>query len=575
MSEPLGTRSLRELLRIVFARRRAIVLILIVLTGATLAACLKATKVYESSVTFLAREPRPQNPTAQPVSTDRSLEVFIKTQYELVTSDVVLSRTLVAMDEPDSPLVREWEAVHAAVDALDRAPTTTQPDAGVALEQQRMKLAADLHSVLVRLDDEVERRLSDPAGGESFREQLRRFAKRVKVETPGGEQIALSEIFRILVTVPGPPMEARRAADLLARHYIDRYREVQAELGGRSAEFIRTRLEAYKRQRLAPAEANLRAFLEQELDSPSDLAILEQLSKSGTEAGRQIVVRRFQEESITLDAELAGVLQIKQQLLEQLPAKLWGDKPRTDSAGRLTVPDVANLAEDRISADDPALIEATIIIPEETLKNNIVINQLKSKEVALIVEVNRLEVEYKADYRGVKDKLAEIANTRRQILREIIGEASARDIAAAILSARQDEIRRKIEDETHRLDRISRQLVRYQELQHEIRVAREEHSRMSADLSSAEQFENQEAGSITIAVIDPARVPDVRRPAFPNTPLYVSLAAVVALLMGVAYAFVADYYDHTFRSIAEAERYLGVPVVGSIGTRRKGLLRRL
>ena len=190
-------------------------------------------------------------------------------------------------------------------------------------------------------------------------------------------------------------------------------------------------------------------------------------------------------------------------------------------------------------------------------------------------EVNRLEVEYKADYRGVKDKLAEIANTRRQILREIIGEASARDIAAAILSARQDEIRRKIEDETHRLDRISRQLVRYQELQHEIRVAREEHSRMSADLSSAEQFENQEAGSITIAVIDPARVPDVRRPAFPNTPLYVSLAAVVALLMGVAYAFVADYYDHTFRSIAEAERYLGVPVVGSIGTRRKGLLRRL
>lgn len=563
------TRSLRELSRVLFSRWLMVFFIIAAVTGATLAACLKAPKSYRSSVTFLAKEPRPQNPTAQQVSADRSLEVFIKTQNELITSQTVLARTLVLLRAPKSELAQDWAQAREALEQHDTMKTgTSDASRDAAREAVLARFAASLAAV----DKEVERLIADTWDGADFREDLRRLARRVKVETPGGEQIALSEIFTITVTMPGEPQQAWRATDLLARSYVDRYRQLQAQSGGKSAGFMRTRLEGFRAQRLAKAEADLRAFVENELDSPSDVGILEQLSKSGTEAGRQIVVRRFQEELIDIDGQLAGAVQLKRELLEQLPEALWGQDPRQGADGELAVPRIENLGEDKLPDTHPALVDVVTIIPEDTVKNNVVVNQLKSKEVALLIELNRLRVEFSPQYREVRDKQAEISRTRRQILRELIGEAAARDIAASILKARHTEIKTQLESEMQRLDRTTRQLVRYQELQNELAVAREEYRRLSADLASAEQFQNQEADAITLSIVDPARLPDADRPAFPNTILFTLVAAAVGLLLAVAYAFLADHFDHTFRSIGDAERYLGVPVVGSIGRHRYGLL---
>lgn len=562
---------MRELARVVFSRWVMVFFIMAAITGATLAACLKAPKAYRSSVTFLAKEPRPQNPAAQQVSSDRSLEVFIKTQNELITSQTVLARTLAMLRLPESAMAQRWTRARQAIEHLDASPASSGVDA--AADVARRAAMDELGQSLAEIDREVERMLRDAVTGADFREDLRQFAKRVKVETPGGEEIALSEIFTIGVTIPGPPERAMRAADLLARSYIDRYREVQAESGGKSAGFMRDRLDAFKNQRLAQAEAALRSFVENELDSPSDVGILEQLSRSGTEAGRQIVVRRFQEELISIDGELAEAVQLKRELLEQLPEALWGDQPRRVADGELTVPRIENLAETVLPDDHAVLVDVVTIIPEDIVKNNVVINQLKGKEVALLIELNRLQVEYNSGYRAVRDKQTEIARTRRQILRELVGEASAQDIAASLLQARQKELKTRLAAESDRLDRTTRQLVRYQELQHEVAVAREEYRRLAADLASAEQFQGQEADAITISVIDPARLPDESRPAFPNTLLFTILAAGVGVLLSIAYAFLADHFDHTFRSIGDAERYLGVPVVGSIARHRYGLVR--
>lgn len=565
------TRTLRELSRVLFARWLMVLFIIAAVTGATLAACLKAPKAYRSSVTFLAKEPRPQNPMAQQVSSDRSLEVFIKTQNELIRSQTVLARTLVLLKNPDSDLARQWRESREALNQFDRTESS-QLDA--TRDERRAAAIARLASSLAALDAEVDRLIKNPVQGAEFREDLRKLDKRVKIETPGGEQIALSEIFTITVTLPGEPEHACQAADLLARSYVDRYRELQSETGGKSAGFMRVRLDAFRRQRLAKAEADLRSFVENELDSPSDVGILEQLGKSGTEAGRQIIVRRFQEELIDIDGQLAEAVQLKRELLEQLPEVLWGQDAREGADGELTVPRIENLNEDVLPDNHPALVDAVTIIPEDTVKNNVVVNQLKSKEVTLLIELNRLLVEYSPQYREVLDKQAEIARTRRQILRELVGEASARDIAASILQARYDEIKTQLENESRRLDGTTRQLVRYQELQNELAVAREEYRRLSADLASAEQFQNQEADAITISIVDPARLPDADRPAFPKTTLFTIIAAAVGLLLAVAYAFMADHFDHTFRSIDDAEQYLGVPVVGSIGRYRSGLVRR-
>ena len=565
MNESLPTRTLRELSRIFFARFPAVLAIVVIITGATLAACLVAPRAYRSSVTFLVREPGARNPSAQQVSSDRSLQVFVKTQYELITSETVLARSLVLGRDAAGGIRAPWAAARRTLDAVEC--TATRPS-----ELERAQAHAAWRAAMVALDQEVERQLADPAQGPALRDEVRKLARRLKVQTAGySDEIALSETFTVQVTQPGEPEDARRAADLLSASYIDRYREVQAGSGSRSVDFLQNRVDGFRKDQLGRAETNLREFVEKVLESPADVGILEQLSRSGTEAGRQIVVRRFQEELITLDGELAESAQLKQQLLEQLPDRLWeGREPGAINAR--SVPAVESLAEATLPDSDPVLTSAVIIIPEATLKNNVVVSQLKAKEVDLIIEVNRLKVEYLDDSRTVRDKLAEIARTRRQILRELIGEVAALDIKSSVLAARQKEIRQKMEVELARLNRITGQLVRYQELQNEVNVAREEYRRMSADLASAERFAGQEADAITLTVIDPARMPDPDRPAYPNTPLYTALAAIVGVLLAGAYACLADHFDHSLRSTEQAERYLGVPVVGSIGQQRRGLL---
>jgi len=558
MAEAIGTRTLRELSRVVFARLGVVIAIVTLVTGGTLVACLVAQKHYQSAVTFLVKEPRPQNPTAQQVSIDRSLEVFVKTQNELITSETVLARTLMLfeLERKDSPVVRQWVAAR---------------DAWLAEASQANWKA--FKAALAQVDKEVQNRLEDPVLGSKFQNEIRRFTKRVKVETPGGEDIAMSEIFTVTVTQPGVPKDAWRAADLLANSYIDRYREVQTRSSSKSASFIETRLAAVRREKLTTAEAALDDFVNNELKSPSDMVILEQINKAGGEVSKQILLGRLQEQLVDIEARAAEDMRLKEQLLEQLPAGLWEGGRRTrDAAGQLTVPNVSRLDEKVLKNDDPILTDIVTIIPEDTLRTNVVVAQLKTKEVDLLIQLNRMKVEYRDDYQGVRDKITEIASTRRQVLRELIGEAAALDIKIAVRKARQEEITRRTEEEATDVSRITMLLTRYQDLLQQLQLARDEYRQLSSDLAAARQFQGQGADAITINIVDPARIPDVKRPARPLTVLYTIIAFAVGLLLAGAYAFLADHFDHTLQTIEEAERYLGVPVTGSIAKRGAGLL---
>jgi uncharacterized protein involved in exopolysaccharide biosynthesis len=548
MADTLGSRTLRELARVIFARFWIIIIMVALLVGSTWYACKQAKKHYASSVTFMMREPRPRNPVAREVSSDRSLQVFVKTQRELMTSEPVLARTLVLMQlPPESSLLKEWQQTRSL----------WQQDANENMNAAGERWAK-FNKVLAELDQKVNELRKRPG----FREDLRKFARSVEVKSAGGQDIALSEIFKLTVTQPEPTTRAREAAELLAKNYLDRYRELQSQISSNATEMMRVRAKNLRKQRLEEAEKALDQFINEELETTSDLAILEQLRRSGTEAGRQIIVRGLQEEIIAREGELAEANQLQQQILEQLPAKLWEHKNRRDENKHLIVPTMARV--DKLADDDPVLTDMVTIIPEQTLKNNVVINQLKTSEVGLITTLNRLKVEYQEQADPVQNKLREIVKTRRQILREMIGEAQALDIQIATLTARQQEIREKLEREQQQLNRVTAKLFRYQQLQNEMDLARKEYAQAASDLASAVANQQQEAEGITISIIENAELPDPQHPAYPQPLLYTLIAAVVGLLLAVAYAFLADHFDHTLNSIEDSERYLGLPVVGSL-----------
>lgn len=66
----------------------------------------------------------------------------------------------------------------------------------------------------------------------------------------------------------------------------------------------------------------------------------------------------------------------------------------------------------------------------------------------------------------------------------------------------------------------------------------------------------------SVKVVDPPQLPIL--PKQPRKSLILALSAVMGLLLGVAYALASELLDHTFKSEADVERVLGVPLLASV-----------
>jgi succinoglycan biosynthesis transport protein ExoP len=55
-----------------------------------------------------------------------------------------------------------------------------------------------------------------------------------------------------------------------------------------------------------------------------------------------------------------------------------------------------------------------------------------------------------------------------------------------------------------------------------------------------------------------------RSPAKPNVPIYMALAALVGLIMGVGLAFFLEYLDTSVKTLEDVEKFLGIPVLAVI-----------
>ncbi len=593
MPEAFATRTLRELTRIVFSHLLGMIIIVVLLTGGTYIACKKADPVYESSVTILVKQPKRISTRIQEVSPDRSLQVFIKTQREMILSDLVLSRTMALLEDAD--LYQRWSKKRQAVlDATEKAAVTKDrteaKDALKGIEEARASLAAIFEEVDKAGQTLISTRQAD----------LRRFRKQMDVETPGGEAVGMSEVFDITARLRDtvgykPGQRAQRGADVLAACYVDRYWEVQKQSFQNTSDLVQERLDGLKDTALAPAQKALNTFLSEQLGKATpgkvpttqaesvlnmaDVVILEQLLKSGTEAGAQIVRRRFEEEKIRLGTELARAENLQKQISEQLE-----EVARTEVLTRKNVndlearamelakpsPDAAKDTEWQKELEQIAatLFEMTdeprIIVPQEVLKNNDIVNKMKRKLADLIIDRNKLRGQYAPTYRELMDLYVEIARAKLEIIEELRAEKKALDVQIQTTKAQQDQVAQQIALVTRKLDALAKLLPEYDRLQADLKTARINYAALETELLQAQADEQRSRKEITIQLLDPASVPDPDRPAVPWTPVYTFVAFVVSFLLALAYAFLADHFDHTLRSIHEVERYLGAQVLGSI-----------
>ncbi|HKQ47435.1 MAG TPA: hypothetical protein VJZ71_05155 [Phycisphaerae bacterium] len=538
MKDPYGSRSLREIARIPF-RHWFLLSFMVALGGVgTYMVCeYYAPRQYRSSVGLIF-QPQDKNPMSADGGGERAIEVFVKAQQQIVMSDLVLARAKVISE--DESLREKWYCLR------ESGPSAVRDDRAKGAE-----LEAGVVEFLTK--GEVQRRVDELLG--PMRDDLIRFAQGIKLETPGGEVVGMTGTFSLIVDRPGPRdiphshLIARYAADILADMYIFRYQQIQQQLNNPPVGLMDNVIAEYRTE----VSRRLNAYQSFVEANAEKVGVLEQLLKSGTEDGVQGVLSKIREDDVTLDMLLARDQAMYGVLKKSLPASA------------LEYGGIARMSDEEVAA---SLSRVSV----DFFRENAAYVEQTKMIATLEGRVTRVETQFMEESRDLRDARHQLSTARRQLLQTIAAHVQG---LAGSVAAREEQKRLNealMVKASNEQKEIHSQLATYARLKNEFEVAQKQLEKLEEEGIAAMSSKRFAKEAVTISKLDAATTPNPDKPVAPLTGVCTAVAVAVSLLLGLALAFMADHYDQTLRTTLEAERYLGIPVLGSITKRGRGLV---
>jgi len=543
MHDPHSKKSARELMGVFFRNWKMMLATVVVLTGGTWLACsLIATPVYRSQVSLIFKEPRNDNSTSVD-SSERNLEVFVKAQQQILQSDLVVARTKVIAE--DETLRSQWLNLRSELETAQRSGQNV-----TAIQQ--------------RIDGFLTRGAGKQEGTVSYKvhhllehdqEELRKFKKSIELETPGGERVALTESFVVKVDRPGPKSraesfkDAHYAADILADMYMARHRQLQTALTAPAAKVMETVIDEIDKD-VETKRKNYEAFVQK---YPADIGVLEQLTKSGAEQGVQIVLTKIREEDARLQLRLA-----KAKALQEVIAK--------------DMPEAASGPGGIESLSDDELTNVAMNLAPEVLADNPVVLAMRTKVAEAAAKRAKLSAQYTPEARNMRFLAEEVTQLKRQLAQTVVGYTRSLQVtiktAEEQLAKNREIMSRTLEEQNE----TTRKLAEYIRKKNDLETAERQLADLKKERVNAEASSLRARDMVTIRKLDEASMPNPSKPASPKTMLWTAVAFIASVLLGTSMAFGRDHFDHSLRSTDEAERYLGIPVVGTVKRYGGGLV---
>jgi uncharacterized protein involved in exopolysaccharide biosynthesis len=518
MADTYTSRTLRELLRIVASRFLGMVLIFLIIVGAVVAASFYAPKWYRSEVQMMASPTRITNPLAGKATSQREqVSLFVMTQREIILSESVLGAALMMLDNPNY------------------APKTRlAKDTGYTLPE---KLLKEL-----------------PAFISENTEQIRQLKKRVTVVTPGGPDATFTQTFKILVDWPeirkegnGDTREERRAkaaedcrklADYIVQAYLSRYQQLEAKRTAAAKKFLEEKSLAAAEKRVEQAKealeteaGNLGADL---------LPVASIVGKQGIDSGAAKLVTELESGINTVEARLAELAALKTAVEQQLT----------------------------VAQRDPSLMA----VPDEVTDGNPVITQLQQEISDLEMKLNGLTPKYTEQYQKIQTTKGELKEAYRDLVKEMQKQQQRIATTIQIKRAERTNLMARLAKFTADMKRIGPQAIRYNRLQEALAAAIDNYNEQEKEFLESEQAESLAEDPVLVSVVDGASTPDPNHPRRPILWLNILIACVGGLILALVYAFLADHFDHTIKSVDDAERYLGAPVVASVPKMKRRII---
>lgn len=523
MSEAYTSKTLREIVRVLASRFVGMIVIGVVVLASVAAATWYAPKSYRSQINILAKPAKSGNPLEPPVTSAREqVSLFVAMQREIIMSDYAVASAILALGGEHIP------PYEPPADGGEPDPKTAE------------------------WDRKVQHYIS-PAPGQrdgGHLEYLAKVKKRIEVVTPGGPDATFSQTFTIRVDWPedrtaeakdaadklklsSRQLAARRAHDFTAALY-EAYRARSIRL---ETEQSREASAFFTKNALVDAQKNLddavSAMAEFNTEIKGDLLGVINLTSrytGGAETGVASLTTRFQGEIDSLQDRKSEVAALLKEVQQQLA------KP----------------------ADED------IVVPDAITTKNPSVTTLQDKILTLKLSMNGLLSRYTEAYQEYKNTKLEHESAQAELRDEMKRHEERLQQELRVVDARLAKLAEVLKVHTDRADVLASKTAKYEQLRNAVTTAQTIFDKENERVVNAATAEKLAANPILVRRLDLPSRPDPDKPRRPIAWLNLLVAAVGAMVLALIYAFVADRFDPSIKSIDDAEAFLSVPVLASV-----------
>lgn len=361
--------------------------------------------------------------------------------------------------------------------------------------------------------------------------------ERIRVSQKGNTDIAA------IRAQAGDPEEAARIANTYAETYVEYTLEDNKRVARSIRQFTESQLKKVE-QELAAYEQALTAMK----DSIGAYSALAMEDPTGSAGEIFTTLNR-------LEIELATALAERDQAQNQLAVLEEELKDRGSIFGQYR-----QIASDPVLTNNPEIASLRAHLVDLQLQKARLLEQYTENHpqvIQLTHEIAQTEKQLNDAIRTVVSSTPSISDPVYQTLVNGIIEQKAKAVS---LDAKIQALRSLIASYEQRVEGISKTALDYKRLERKVNAQSKVYELLLTKLQEARIAEAQEVGDAK--VIDMAEVPSA--PVSPRTRTNILLGALLGLMLGIGGAFLMEYLDNSVKTQEEVERFLGVPVLGTV-----------
>ncbi|MGA2026520.1 MAG: GNVR domain-containing protein [Syntrophobacteraceae bacterium] len=385
------------------------------------------------------------------------------------------------------------------------------------LQEQKELVVSD------RVLQKVVEKLFPDTGSENIPKRVEQMRKRVEVTPPKGESFEDTSVFYVSVT--GDTGEkAAEAARIVSSAYLEVYNEFQRSRTEYSYDF----------------------FKEQTASLHGDMLQKEKILRDYEAEHAAVLV-----ETVNLETGATAPAAGASSMLTQLTRKYLDFQE--DLAG-------LNVATKGLEKEEKGA--AIPAIPADLDQPGRTIAIYKNKVAQLQVLMNEMKSQFTGQFGPIKQAEKELNLNVDSMKQELARTIHAQKISSEVIAARLQELEKSMKWLQEQIRSAIEERSAYESKRQQYQLAKDAYVNVSNQMEQARLADAVTGSKQRLRILDEPSAP--LSPIKPDRLAIIIAGFFAGLLLGVATAATLDYFDHTIKKPKDIERFLNVPMLGSI-----------